>query len=63
MRPCVPSMNGSKYILSIINDFTHFTWMIPILNKALVQKHLTTFINNVENKFDSSIKLIMVLNS
>lgn len=46
----------------MIDDFTCFTWIIPMFDIASVKKNLTTFINTVENKVDSRIKIICIDN-
>ncbi|WVZ08185.1 hypothetical protein V8G54_021531, partial [Vigna mungo] len=57
--PCnILSMRGFKYFLTIVDDFSRYTWLIPIPNKSVVRKTITDVITNIENQFSTTIKTI-----
>ena len=39
----VPSLSGAKYFLTIVDDFSRFTWVFLMHHKSETQKHLTNF--------------------
>lgn len=51
-------MNGFKYFLTIVDDFSHYTWLIPMTDKASVKTYITHFLINIENQFDNRVKNI-----
>jgi len=57
--PCsVSSMYGHKYFLTIVDDFSRFTWLIPMVTKFETRIHIENFIAYVKNQFESSVKII-----
>ena len=52
------SIHGHMYFLSILDDFSHYTWVILLKSKADVQDNVRNFINFVENQFDTKIKIV-----
>ena len=57
--PCsVASMYGHKYFLTIVDDFSHFTWLIPMITKSETKIHIESFIAYVKNQFENSVKII-----
>ncbi|WVY98655.1 hypothetical protein V8G54_030806 [Vigna mungo] len=57
--PCnIVSMRGFKYFLTIVDDFSRYTWLIPMPNKSVVRKTIIDFITNVENQFSTTVKTI-----
>ncbi|WVZ16874.1 hypothetical protein V8G54_009856 [Vigna mungo] len=56
--PSTASMNGFKYLLTIVDDFSRYTWIIPMLDKSSVKNHILTFLCNIENQFNKKVKII-----
>ena len=47
----VPSISGYKFYLVIIDDFTHYVWSFPLLNKADVVPTFLKFCSYVPTQF------------
>ncbi|WVZ17715.1 hypothetical protein V8G54_010697 [Vigna mungo] len=56
--PSTASMNGFKYLLTIVDDFSRYTWIIPMSDKSFVKNHILTFLCNIENQFNKTVKII-----
>lgn len=56
--PTVTAMNGSKYFLTIVDDYTRFTLAITMKSKAEVAGIVENFYQMVKNLFGKSIKVI-----
>lgn len=57
--PCsVPAYDGSKYFLTIVDDFTRSTWLYLLPNKAATRTHIESFANMIENQFNLTIKIL-----
>ena len=57
--PCsIISMHGHRYFITIIDDFSHFTWIFSMQNKSEVRANVVSFISYVENHFQTKIKSI-----
>lgn len=56
--PTVTAMNGSKYFLTIIDDFSRFTWAITMKNKTEVADIIPNFCAMVKTQFGRSVKVI-----
>jgi len=52
------SIHGHKYFLTILDDFSRYTWVILLKSKSEVKTHVQNFINLVENQFETKIKCI-----
>ncbi|WVY94711.1 hypothetical protein V8G54_033799 [Vigna mungo] len=62
--PCnILSMRGFKYFLTIVDDFSRYTWLIPMTDKSVVRKTIIDFITNIENQFSTTIKTIRTDNA
>jgi len=53
-----PSFLGHKYFLTLVDDFSRFTWVIFLKTKDETQKHLKHFIAYVENQFHTTLKCL-----
>lgn len=53
--PSSISANGNKYYLNFINDFSKFTWVYPLKNKADVYRIFMQFQNHVERLLGEKI--------
>jgi len=54
----VISMHGHRYFLTIVDDFSRFTWIFSMQNKSEVRANVVSFISYVENHFQTKIKYI-----
>jgi transposase InsO family protein len=52
------SIDGNKYGLVIINDYSRFTWVFFLQDKSETQKVLKKFLKWAQNKFDAKVKRI-----
>jgi len=48
-------MQGFRYFLTIMNDFSRFTWTISLPNKSEVCNHIISFVAYIENHFKTTI--------
>ena len=57
--PCPSvSMNGNRYFLTIIDDYTRYTWGILLKNKSEARNCLINFIELVMTQFEKVVKCI-----
>ena len=54
----VHSIHGHKFFLTVVDDFTRFTWVILLKSKSEVQNSIRSFIKFVETQFDTNVKVI-----
>jgi hypothetical protein len=52
------SLNGVKYFLTIIDDFSQFTWVHLMVSKSQTRSLLVSFINLVANQFNTMVKIL-----
>jgi len=52
------SVHGHKYFLTIVDDFSHYTWIVLLKTKGDVHIHVQNFVSLIENQFHLSIKCI-----
>jgi IS30 family transposase len=52
------SINGNKYSLVIIDDYSHFTWVFFLQDKSEAQEMLKKFLRRAQNEFDAKVKKI-----
>ena len=52
------SMNGSRYILTFIDDFSRYTWVFFIKKKLEVLEKFTELKAMIENAYGKKIKII-----
>ncbi|WVZ08327.1 hypothetical protein V8G54_021673 [Vigna mungo] len=50
------SIHGHKYFLTLVDDFSRFTWVYLLKSKAEVKIVLPNFIHLIENQFDIKLK-------
>ena len=55
---CTTSINGARYFLIVVGDYTRSTWVYLKQHKFKANSLLQSFINIVENQFSTSIKII-----
>ena len=51
-----PSLTGAHYFLTIVDDFTRFTWIFLMRQKDEAQSLLKKFFSFVQTQFESHIK-------
>jgi len=51
-------MQGFHYFLTIVDDYSRYTWVILLHNKSEVRQHIINFIVFVQNHFKTNIKTI-----
>jgi hypothetical protein len=52
------TLHGHKYFLTIVDDFSRFTWLVLLKGKHAVASHIHHFIHLVENQFESKVKIV-----
>jgi transposase InsO family protein len=52
------SIGGKKYGLVIIDDYSHFTWVIFLQDKSETQEVLKKFLKRSQNEFDVRVRKI-----
>ena len=52
------SIDGSKYCLVIVDDYSHFTWVFFLYEKSKTQETLKRFLRRAQNEFGLRIKKI-----
>jgi hypothetical protein len=58
----LPPLVGARYILTFIDDLSHFTWVYFLNNKNLVVENFKEFRAFVENKCGRPIKCLITNN-
>lgn len=53
-----PSISGHKYFLTLVDDYSRFTWTIFMRNKSKTRTHLVNFISFIETQFNKKLKCI-----
>jgi transposase InsO family protein len=56
------SIDGSKYCLMIVDDYSRFTWVFFLQEKFQTQETLKRFLRRAQNEFGLSIKKIRIDN-
>ncbi|CAI0399489.1 unnamed protein product, partial [Linum tenue] len=54
----IPSYDGFKYFLTIVDDFTRMTWLILLPAKSDARPKLQAFCSYVERQFQTTVKRI-----
>ena len=55
-------MQGFRYFLTIVDDYSRYTWVILLHNKFEVRQHIINFTVFVQNHFKTNIKTIRTNN-
>lgn len=53
-----PSISGHKYFLTLVDDFSRFTWLIFMNNKGETKRHLRNFVIFRETQFHKKLKCL-----
>jgi transposase InsO family protein len=54
----IPSISRKKFVLVIVDDYSHFTWVIFLASKDEIFEQFVNFCYRVENKKFSKIGII-----
>jgi hypothetical protein len=52
------SIGGNKYGLVIVDDYSHFTWVLFLQDKSGTQEVLKKFLKRAQNEFNTKVKKI-----
>jgi transposase InsO family protein len=52
------SIDGNKYGLIIVDDYSRFTWVFVLQDKSETQEVLKKFLRRAQNEFDAKVKKI-----
>jgi hypothetical protein len=52
------SLHGVKYFLTIVDDYSRFTWVHLMVNKSQTRNLLVSFITQVETQFSTKVKIL-----
>jgi len=58
----VASMHGFRYFLTIVDDFSRYTWITHMHTKSKVRNHIVNFTSYIENHFKTTVKTIRIDN-
>ena len=53
-----PSIHGHKYFLTIVDDFSYYTWIVLLRSKGEVRTQIQNFIVLIDNQFQITIKRV-----
>jgi len=51
-------LQGFRYFLTTVDDFSLYTWTIFLHSKSKVRTHLIKFVAYIENQFNTKVKTI-----
>jgi uncharacterized protein (DUF1919 family) len=54
----ITSINGTRYYVSFIDDFSKFTWFFPLKHKSKVLSTIIHFKTTIENLLNHKLKII-----
>jgi hypothetical protein len=52
------SLHGHAYFLTIVDDYSRFTWAVLMKNKSETRQHIMNFLTLVETQYNSKVKII-----
>lgn len=56
------SIHGHKYFLTILYDYSRYTWIVLLKSKSEVKIQVQNFVALVENQFETTVKCIQFNN-
>jgi hypothetical protein len=54
----IPSISGHKYFLTLVDDYSRFTWVILMKNKSETRGHIVNFLSYIETQFSTKLKCL-----
>ena len=54
----ITSINGTRYFVIFVDDFSRFTWFFPLTHKSQVLSSFIHFKNTMENLLNTSLKIV-----
>jgi transposase InsO family protein len=54
----ITSINGTRFFVIFVDDFSRFTWFFPLKHKSQVLSSFVHFKNTMENLLNTSIKIL-----
>jgi transposase InsO family protein len=54
----ITSINGTRYFVIFVDDFSRFTWFFPLTHESQVLSSFIHFKNTMENLLNTSLKII-----
>ena len=58
----VSTLHGHRYFLTIVDDFSRFTWVHLMIHKSKTQSLIQNFIKMVETQFAKTVKVLITDN-
>lgn len=58
----IPTFDGNKYFLAVVDDFTKMTWIFLLKLKSDICMVLQQFFAFVKTQFDKSLKMVRTYN-
>ncbi|KAK2450734.1 putative mitochondrial protein [Trifolium repens] len=52
------SLHGHAYFLTIVDEYSRFTWAVLMKNKSETRQHIINFLTLVETQYHSKVKII-----
>jgi hypothetical protein len=53
-----PSVSGHRYFLTLVDDYSRFTWIILMKLKSETRNHIINFVSYIENQFNTKLKCL-----
>ncbi|KAK2413561.1 putative mitochondrial protein [Trifolium repens] len=53
-----PSVSGHRYFLTLVDDYSRFTWIILMKFKSETRNHIINFVSYIENQFNTKLKCL-----
>jgi len=54
----IPSVSGHRYFLTLVDDYSRFTWIIFLKLISETRKHIINFVSYIENQFKTKLKCL-----
>jgi hypothetical protein len=54
----IPSVHNHRYFLTIVDDFSRYTWIILLKTKAEVPLHIQNFITFIQTQYHVTPKIV-----
>jgi transposase InsO family protein len=54
----IPSFDGFRFYLIIVDEYSRYIWLFPMARKSDVATIFPTFITQMANQFSTSVKIV-----